>query len=84
MCPPRRNDPDAPAALRPRDEQQPAIDLADRLPAPLAMVAPAVGPLDPQRIGEYPRRLGEVEAARLEIGRALALVPLEAHDQNYT
>jgi hypothetical protein len=79
MRSPCRDNPNRFAPLRERDEVNPAIYLANRLAAVLAIVAPSVQAFQAARVGEYPRRMGEIETALQEGAIAFRLIPFEYH-----
>ena len=74
-----RNDADGRTPQRVDDDIGPPIDRAEQPIAVLAIVPPAILRDDPVRVEEGPDGIGEVEAAALETGAVLGLVPFELH-----
>ena len=78
-----RNDADGRTPHRIDDDIHAPVDRAEQPVAVLAIVPPAVLRDDPVRIEERPDGIGEVEAAMLESGTVLGLVPFELHPHIY-
>jgi len=80
MGPPGRNQPDAPAPQRVRQQKNTTVDRADCLPTFLAVVLPAIDPLETPGIRKDPGGLREAHAVLGEVGGVLGRIPLELHN----
>ncbi len=78
-----RNDADGRTPHRVDDDIGPPVDRTGQPVAVLAIVPPAILRDDPVRTEEGPDGMGEIEAAALETGTVLSLVPFELHPRTY-
>jgi hypothetical protein len=79
MGSPSRNNPHRFAALREHNKKRLALYFANRLATLFAIVAPPVYAFQTVWVGEYPRRMGKIEAAFHIRPAAFPIVPLEYH-----
>ena len=65
------------------NDENPAVDLADRQDTPLSILPSTIFALDPAGIEEHVGHKAEIEAATFKRRFALGLVPFEVHIAMY-